>query len=418
MVAAVVLAINSANMMTFRKHFPVVAWAVRRLTGRWAKGIYLCILLLLLSVTTVARLRTYLMARRIQAVLRGLAEVRIDQTTEEELLKNVPYLIRSQYDLKGVGIVERQYYVEISNESDPWWFWSMAHHLDGSGRLASWFGYRYISFDAGAWVQDGKVSQVSYGLSRIAVRPKAAGYIVSVESAHGFWVERWHPFAVTSQEDESPQYRIAQTVVPTRARNESGLHATFTNDAPPELTKHAFQLELNCFWSLRDCRDVNTIAPALREDSERIKHDTYQQLISGKCPDSIIEGRMRYLPDVMVSLLQVTGSRRVEVNEEGDRAEDLFTDYELKEQIRGKNYWESWKNVRFRETIPSPNDPTDRMANQVWPKTRKGSLVLFFGYPRFDSCRFVPATPSALQIVRNTPMLPKRPEDRGGLGLM
>ena len=358
------------------------------------------------------------MVRRIQRVLDGLAEIRIDQTTEQELLKKMPYLIRSQYDLKGNGIVEQQYYVEISNESDPWWFWSMAHHLDVSGGFASLLGYRFISFDAGVFVQDGKASQVSYGLSRVLVRPKAAGYIVSAESTHGFWVERWHPFAVTSQEDASPQYRVAQTVVPTLFRYESGLHATFTNDAPPERTKHAFQLKLSCFWGLRDCRDVNTISPALREDADTINRTVYEQLISGKCPDSIVEGRMRYLPDVSVSLLEVTGSRRIEVNEEGDRAEDWFTDYELKEQIRGKNFQESWKNIRSRRAIPSVEDPTREMANQIWPETKKGALVLFFGYPGFYSCRFIPATPSNLDIVRKTPVPAKRPEDQGGLGIM
>ncbi len=247
--------------MDIKAHFPLLTWTFRQVTGRSARRIYISVLVLLLCVTTVVRVRTFLMVRRIQRVLDGLAEIRIDQTTEQELLKKMPYLIRSQYDLKGNGIVEQQYYVEISNESDPWWFWSMAHHLDVSGGFASLLGYRFISFDAGVFVQDGKASQVSYGLSRVLVRPKAAGYIVSAESTHGFWVERWHPFAVTSQEDASPQYRVAQTVVPTLFRYESGLHATFTNDAPPERTKHAFQLKLSCFWGLRDCRDVNTISP-------------------------------------------------------------------------------------------------------------------------------------------------------------
>jgi len=44
--------------------------------------------------------------------------------------------------------------------------------------------------------------------------------------------------------------------------------------------------------------------------------------MSEKCPNSIIEGRMRYLPDISVLLLEVTGSRRIDVNEEGGRAED------------------------------------------------------------------------------------------------
>src|SRR6185312_1519024 len=136
--------------MNFKAHFPLSTLAFRKLSGRSARRIYISVLAVLLCVTTVVRVRTYLMVRRIQKVLDELAEIRINQTTEQELLKKMPYLIRSQYDLKGNGIVERRYYVEISNESDPWWFWSMAHHLDGAGRFASLFGYRFISFDAGA----------------------------------------------------------------------------------------------------------------------------------------------------------------------------------------------------------------------------------------------------------------------------
>jgi hypothetical protein len=129
---------------------------------------------------------------------------------------------------------------------------------------------------------------------------------------------------------------------------------------------------------------------------------------------------MRYLPDVSVVLLEVTGSRRIEVKEEGGRAEDWFTDYKLKEIIRGQDikYFDSWKNVRFSRMIPSPHDPTRLIANQIYPETKVGTQVLFFGNPNFDSCRFIPATPSALGIVRNTPMPPKRAEDQILRGLL
>jgi hypothetical protein len=83
---------------------------------------------------------------------------------------------------------------------------------------------------------------------------------------------------------------------------------------------------------------------------------------------------MRYLPDVSVLLLEVTGSRRIEVNEEGGRVEDWLTDYKLKKAIRGKSFG-SWKNVRFQRTIPSPMDPTRQIANQIWPETKIGQEV-------------------------------------------
>jgi len=404
---------DGPGIMSTKIPFPSFRWVAQGLSGRWVRRSYVAVLLLLLLLTTAARLRSYLTARKIQAVLHGLAEIRIDQTTEEQLLRTVPYLTRGEQDWNVRGIIQRVYFTEISNEPNGPISWSVMY---GPGwQLAYWLGYRYMDFDAGVLVQDGKVSRVKYGLAKQWVRPRQAGYIVSARSVHGFWLPHEHAFAVTSQDDESPQYRVEQSEVAKSGREE-GLSVTFTNDAPPELTKRAFQLNLSCFWSLRGCGDARKIAPGLWQDAQTIKAATYQQLISGKCPDSIIEGRMRYLPDITVLLLEVTGSRRIEVNEEGARAEDWFTDYTLKEVIRGRGFG-SWKNVRFQRTIPSPMDPTQTMANQIWPPTKIGSEVLFFGGLDFYSCRIIPATPSALEIVRKTPTPPKRPEDEIVWGL-
>ena len=64
-----------------------------------------------------------------------------------------------------------------------------------------------------------------------------------------------------------------------------------------------------------------------------------------------------------------------------------------------------------------PSRPYDRIANQIWPETKTGTQVLFFGDLGFDSCRFIPATPSALKIVRKVPVPRKRPEDQIPWGL-
>ncbi|MGA9979896.1 MAG: hypothetical protein WBQ08_14830 [Candidatus Sulfotelmatobacter sp.] len=381
---------DDQSNMTANARFPFFRRVGRALTGRWARRFYAAILLLLLLLTTVAQLRLYLVARKIQAVLHGLAEIRIDQTTEEQLTKMVPYL--TQYESTTRGVSSRGFYAQISNEKN-------------------WLPLRFMSFNASVQVQDGKVSQVEYGLANQWTPPQFAGYvgyIVSARSVHGFWLPHQRGFEVTSVDDNSPQYR------PTVEGNR--LNLIYTNDAPPELTKRAFHLELSCFWSLRGCDDASQIALAPWNDAKAIQAAAYQQLISEKCPDSIIEGRMRYLPDISVFLLEVTGSRRIEVNEEGGQTEDWFTDYKLKEVIRGQNYG-SWKNVRFGRSIPSPEDPTRRIANQIYPSTKIGTQVLFFGYVGFDACRFIPATQSAMEIVRKTPVPPKRPEDQIPMGL-
>lgn len=403
--------------MDTKTYFPLFRWVARTLTGRWARRAFASVFLLLLLATTAIRLRSYLMTRKIQSVLHGLAAVRLDQTSKQQFTKTASYW--TEKDWRAGGISHHGLYLHISNESDrlPRAIILALSGLRSEGamlcleHLAGWLGYRFMSFDAAVLVEGGKVVHLEYGLANQWVRPQYpgyVGYIVSARSVHGFWIDRRIPFLVSSENDESPQYR------PSGGAN--GLFVTFTDDAPPDLSERAFQLNLSCFWQLRGCDDAREIAPTLWQDIQSIRQDTYRQLISGKCPDSIIEGRMRYLPDISVLLLEVTGSRRTEVNEEGDRDEDWFTDYKLKEAIRGQSFG-SWQNVRFRPTIPSAEDATGTMANQVWPETKIGTPVLFFGYPKFYSCRFIRATPSALEIVRKTPVPLKRREDQVPSGL-
>jgi len=295
---------------------------------------------------------------------------------------------------------------------DPRLLARLANTWSWSGQLAYWLGYRYMSFDAIILVEGGKVSKVSYGLANQWSRPQypgSVGYIVSARSAHSFWLPYNMPVGWSSKDDNSPQYQPFG--------NEEGLFVVYTYDAPSQFTDHIFQLDLSCFWNLSGCTDARRIAPAIWEDIQTIQHDTYRQLTSEKCPDSIVEGRMRYLPDITVLLLEVTGSRRVQVNEEGYPAEDWFTDYSLKEVIRGHSNFKSWNNVRFGQRIPSPTDPLREISNQIWPPTEIGTQELFFG-GGFYSCRFIPATPSALDVVRHTPIPPKKPEDEVVKGLM
>jgi hypothetical protein len=128
-------------------------------TGRWARRIYVAILILLLLVTAAGRLRSYIMARKIDAVLKGFAEMKLDQTTEEQLIKTVPYLAQKDRTDR-TGVLHRWFTVHISNESDLWFSWLIKLRVEWLGYLADWLGYRFISFDAAVVVQDGKVTHV------------------------------------------------------------------------------------------------------------------------------------------------------------------------------------------------------------------------------------------------------------------
>jgi hypothetical protein len=352
------------------------------------------------------------MTRKIEAVLHGLSEMRLDETTEEQMTKVVPYV--TEKDWNGEGFSYHSYHVHISNESNgSLWPYGITHSNALAGLLSGireLLGYRYVSFDASLLAQGGKVTQAEYGLASQWTRPQApgyVGYIVTARSVHGFWLPG--NLGVSSVDDYSPQYRPI--------RWGSDLSVIYTSDAAPAVTKRIFDLDLSCFWGLHGCTDAAQIAPQMSKDVETIQKATYEQLISEKCPDSIIRGRMQYLPDVSVLLLEVTASRRINVNEEGGMAEDWFTDYKLKEVLRGKSFG-SLENVRFRRTIPSPTDPTRQIANQIWPQARTGQEVLYFGGMGFNSCRFIPATSSAIDIVRNSSIPAKRPEDQIPRGLL
>lgn len=376
------------------------------LLGSGVRRISLAILAFALLIA-VMHLRTYLMTRKIQAVLRGLNEIRLDQTSEDEINRVVPHL--DSRDVQWHGESRRVYYAHISDEDDHWARFFFSHKFKA---VAGWFGYRYLSFDAAAVVVQGKVVDVSYGLANQWIRPQYAGYagyIVSARSVHGFWLERQYPFHVSSQADFSPRYRPS--------RFGSDLSVIYTADAPSSTTDRIFKLDLSCFWSPRGCNDSRQIAPIMWNDVDSIKRRTYDQLNSGKCPDSIVEGRLKYLPDLSVLLLEVTGSRRIEVNEEGARTEDWFTDYRVEEVLRGRSYSPSLKNVRFQRLISSVLDPTRMMANQIYPETKIGSQVLYFWNPGFASCRFIPATPSAVQLIRTTPPPVRKWEDEIPMGL-
>jgi hypothetical protein len=65
----------------------------RLLFGRRARQLYLLCSLLIVLFSAAVRIRTFVLTRRIYAVLAGLEKIRVDETTEQQLLKAVPHLI-------------------------------------------------------------------------------------------------------------------------------------------------------------------------------------------------------------------------------------------------------------------------------------------------------------------------------------
>jgi hypothetical protein len=400
--------------MSLRKYFPSAYWICRTVTGRIARRIYLTTAILLLIAATAPRIRSMLMARRIHAVLAGMEKVKIDQTTESQLVKVVPYLVRSPYQGRLPGSAEDFYAVEITNEPDWEWLVFRPAFTEPVRMLISkvldWCGYRYMRFNGLVVTLDGKVSSIGYGISPQLGFPRPVFDIVSVQSVHGFWAEGAHPLQVDSVYDESPQFRV------TAWKNIEGgppssVHVTYTADAASELTSGAFRVNLNCFWSLRGCTAADQMTPQLLQEKTAIEAKAASRLSGSEpCPAWVLSGRVRYLLDEDVLLLQVKKWHTT------NRQSGAFAiDYEVKEVIRGRERSEAWEKIQWKPLIYSPVVPQRQIDNPVSPP-KPGEQVLFFGGEQFLSCEFVPASATGLAAIREAVPAARRREDQISLG--
>jgi hypothetical protein len=420
--------------MQFHHSFPTTSRILRTFTGRIARRVYLVLVLLLLATSAAARIYTFVLTRRMEAVIAGLSKLQIDKSAEEDIKRTVPYLERWQWggQLKrtpetgdiDIGM-EQGYSVVISNESSWLRFGRLitpfvsccvntTYTKDGYEdnwvlTLTNLLGYRYVYFGASIVLLDGKVSSIRYGVADRLVFPRQIGELVSARSVHGVWASYRRGFEVTSIDDESPQFRVSN--------HANNLRVSYTIDAPPDLVAHAFKVDFGCFWGLRGCHTPRQIAQLLAQDAERIQSAALARLKStDPCPTRIVAGRSRYLTDVSVSLIESEGLRQEPTNMEGSLDTRTVTDYKLIEALRGFPV-KSLKSVEVRSSVPFPGDYTKQLPNLGPQWVERGKQILLFSNHSFDSCQLVPETPEAIAAVRNARPTPKRLEDQTGLSL-
>jgi hypothetical protein len=407
---------------------------------RWfivARRILLILGLLVVLLSIGLRVRTYLLTRKIHAVLAGLEHVQIDKTSEAELVRTVPYLVLGE-PLRTPGY--RVYRVRIMNTEDRYYYgWTRwvpnfllslgvkefgenlenkSDRLGFLGKAAYLLGWRYLSFGVGVEVLNGTVSSTYYQLDPDVFFGWPASNFVVARGTHAFWADRRRPIPVRSAEDENPYFRfgIVSGQFSWLPGRDSSIGVAYTPDAPRDLVSHVFQVDLTCFWGLRGCDSVQQVVPVLWKDRVAIEEAAAARLrYDNPCPDQMLAGRVRTLLDLNVGLLEVVKSRLEAFNNEGVPNEFLVVDFRLVESIRGEPRG-PWTNFRFRETIPSPTDPRVEIRNPQWLNPQPGERFLYFTGANFASCRIVPATPSAEAAVRSTTPALRRIEDAAPIG--
>lgn len=399
----------------FRQYFPFTSSVIEALTGRAARRIYLSLFLIFILVTTVVRTRSYFLARKFQRVLSSLNRLQIDKTSEEELVRSVPYLVRSADEIRSGTHVERYYYLVVSNETD----WLMDKLNFGAYdyrvprgpvlKIAGWFGYRFIGFYAQVLVTDGNVSQIRYEIEDEFTVPAGLSEFVSVRSVHGLW-DQDSPTVVRSADDENPQFRVSG--------DKKSLHVTYVFDASPEQTARAFDINLSCLWSFRGCRTARDIAPHLLQYENEMQEKALSRLASSEpCPDRILAGRVKYLPDLDVLLLDVVRVPKRPSGDERGSVGKVSVGYRLREIIRGSE-WESEDANKFRYNpeIQSSSNLSLQSANSSSRVPQLGDRVLLFAGGQFQSCQIIPDTPSALLAIQKAVPVPRHQEDEMSKG--
>jgi hypothetical protein len=406
--------------MTLRDYFPASSWIGHALTGSTARRVYVTIATLLLLATTVIRAYSFILTRRIQAVISGLSKLRIDETTEAEVGRTLPYLVHNNQDRRvtrnaelgdvDTG-VESYYYISMSNQPNWMRFENFAWRISNVRftknyhprgwvfTLADWLGYRCISFGAAVVLLDGRVSSIRYEIADRLVFPEAIGDTISVKSIHSRWASHESGFQVSSAYDGNPKFHVRG--------DDQALAVLFTPEASPALMSHAFQVHLTCFWNLSGCRHPRQIAPLLWQDKNSIEIATRARLNGiDRCPDSILAGRVKYLPDMDVVLLESTGFKHESKNEQELGVDNNLANYKLIEVLRGR----SSKALEFIKGSSTPGDYRRSLPDMGLELAKSGERMLVFSNLYFDSCRVVQAKPSTLSAVRNAIPAPRRAE--------
>ena len=190
--------------------------------------------------------------------------------------------------------------------------------------------------------------------------------------------------------DESPDCGIVwnQWVVPSFT-----LFVDFRPTAPPELVHHAFDLRLGCVV-LSGCRTTRQVMPLVWADDQSIVAAALSRIQSpDPCPDRILVRRARDVTHII--LAEVAG-----VHPDAPNTHTL-ADYRLLEILKGGAAPRLNGLMHFPD-IPGP--PWADVPNPAFKLLKPGTRVLMFidrNGLLVQPCEIVPATPSALQTIRD-----------------
>lgn len=237
----------------------------QHLSSRRAKLFYLCCFTILAISAVALRIEAALCGRQIARTVAALSTVRIGETSKAETLSRIPALKPSATGPYGVPRCngDECFFMFVGN-GFPGRVLSRTGN-ESLSWLMRWWGFRFEGLNVWVSFKSGKVSYHAYdlmvsapGVMKSTPPPPSDGELGAVVIAVSTQaVMQRNPR--DSAEEEHPSY----VVRPARDVPSQSIGIALTPEAPEELRRNAFDLKLQCLWSLGGCRRWNQILPSI-----------------------------------------------------------------------------------------------------------------------------------------------------------
>ncbi len=364
---------------------------------RQVRRFVIALLITILSATLLLRLDAAIFQYRVLAILRQMEKVKLGQTSREELANS--WTGMRSAPCAPVPNSSECLTKTLSNLSSYWLFFRLQKlygvYWDNKTIFAAGhlLGIRICNFYAVFEIRDQKVQGLNYGLFLDNGSNQYPGAIV----VHVGSTESYINSPLSNAEDESPEYLV------TRYHQwpELNLSISFTPLAPVTLTRHAFELSLNCLWRIDGCRTSKQIFPLAWQDEENIERAIGARLHSSNpCPDRILPHRVRDASDILLVEIQHVGP---EMGSKTYRMTFPLVDYKLLRVLKGKSN-RPLRSFQHSSLVYDPADPTQQMPNPAIQLLHPGARVLMFSNDPWqvdEACEIVAATDNAIQTIQS-----------------
>jgi hypothetical protein len=384
--------------VNFRETFPVTAWFWRRATSPRSWRNALLGLAGFIIVTGIAfRIDDALFAARVTRIVHSLADIKVDATTEDELVRLIPALKNAD----GAPWCGTEHCYSITEENPSWTerFWAASRFQRGLQTAFYYWGFPARRFTVGIRIHSERVSGLFYHVMLMSVDPPdpmSPVLLAGATTSHNL-----DNYTSQVADDQSPEYSI-------EFRLRQTLFVQLTPLASRELARHAFEIDTACIWSLLFCRKPEQLLPAAFRDQTQISEAALRRLQGAEpCPVSIVKRRVRDgFQIALLELVNVEPGITPDWNHEPHR--DASVRLIQVFQKHEHSFFDRPEADAFFDHLSFPLTQTDssiypaRVPNPVINTLKPGNRYLWFyeDRGRFGTpCEMIPATDAAMTVL-------------------